>query len=314
MEKIYVLLSMDCEPVRSPENVSLATSGPVNYADSARFIRAYADKAAQYQFPVSFFIHPETAVAHPEVFWELEQNGATLGLHIHPYKIRDTRFTAHFGALSANQQRTLLAEASAVWHGAIGRRPLYFRPGTFSANDNTFQVLAELGFRGGSLSCPGRLYPDLYAVWQGAPLDPHRANATFRLMEGYLDFINVPLTVDTSRLEYRGPHAFYRDLRPDYLEADYLQTARNIVEQLLTRRPLAPVIMVVTHNDNDFTNPEDRVCRNYHTVLDAITKACAEAGVEAVGVNLEFICDLVREQTQSEGPAFVIGHDSVQAG
>jgi peptidoglycan/xylan/chitin deacetylase (PgdA/CDA1 family) len=314
MKKIYIVLSMDCEPVRSAENVSLATSGPLTYEDSARFIHAYAAKAAAYQFPVSFFIHPEVATAHPEVFLELEQNGATLGLHIHPYKIRDTRFTAHFGALSVNEQRTIVAEAGAIWHTAIGRRPLYFRSGTFSANDNTFQVLAELGFQGGSLSCPGRMYPDLYAVWAGAPLDPHRANATFRMMEGNLDFINVPLTVDASRLEQRGPHAFYRDLRPDYLEADYLQTARNIVKQLIDRKPIAPIIMVVTHNDNDFTDPQDRVCRNYHTVLQAITQACAEADVEPVGVNLEFICDLVRQQTQPDGPTFVIGHDSVQAG
>lgn len=314
MEKIYIVISMDCEPIRSPENVSLTTSGPVSYQDSARLIRAFAATSAEYHFPVSFFIHPEVAIAHPEVFLEQEQNGATIGLHIHPYKIHDTRFKSHFGALSENQQRTILAEASAVWHSAIGRRPLYFRPGTFSANDNTFRVLEDLGFRGGSLSCPGRLYPDLYAVWTGAPLDPHRANASFRLMEGNLDFINVPLTVDVSRLEHREPHSFYRGLRPDYLESDYLQTARNIVGRLKSQKPIAPIMMVVTHNDNDFTDPKDRVCQNYDTVLKAITQACAEADLEPVGVNLEFVCDLVRRQTKPDAPAFVIGHNSVQAG
>lgn len=314
MEKIYVVVSMDCEPIRSPENISLATSDPVSYKDSARFIRAFAAKSAEYQFPVSFFIHPEVAVAHPEVFWEQEKNGATLGLHIHPYKIKDTRFVSHFGALLENQQRTILAEASAVWHSAIGRRPLYFRPGTFSANDSTFRVLEDLGFLGGSISCPGRLYPDLYAVWTGAPLDPHRANASFRLMKGNLNFINVPLTVDISQPKQSGAHSFYRDLRPDYLESDYFQTARNIVERLKSQKPIVPVLMVVTHNDNDFTDPNDRVSQNYDIVLEAITKACAKADVEPVGVNLEFVCDLVHQQTDSNSPRFVIGHDSLQAG
>lgn len=82
MNSIYVVISMDCEPVRDAATVTPASSGPVSYEDSATFIRGYTQQAEQYGFPISFFVHPEVAVAHPELFLELEQEkGACLGLH-----------------------------------------------------------------------------------------------------------------------------------------------------------------------------------------------------------------------------------------
>jgi hypothetical protein len=314
MDKIYIVITMDCEPIRSAEGATQATSGPHSYEGSARFIGGFARQAANARFPVSFFIHPEVAAAHPEVFLEWEKSGACLGLHIHPYKIHRTRYRAHFGSLSAQEQTILLSEASAIWREALGRLPLYFRPGTFSANDATARVLSELGFRGGSLSCPGRLYPDLYAVWAGAPLDPHFTHASFRLMPGDLDFVNLPLTVDTSTQVTSNGRSFYRDLRPDYLKADYDQIARNIVGQLKARDPAVPIIMVVTHNDNDFTDPQDRINGNYRRVLRAIQNACEAAEVEPVGATVETVCDAVRKKIPRENADFVIGHASIQAG
>jgi peptidoglycan/xylan/chitin deacetylase (PgdA/CDA1 family) len=314
MDKIYIAVTMDCEPVRSAVGATQTTSGPLTYEDSARFIDGFAGYAQQNGFPVSFFIHPEVAQAHPQLFLDWEQKGACLGLHIHPYKINRTRYRSHFGALTPLEQTILLSEASAVWREAIGRLPIYFRPGTFSANDATFRILTELGFRGGSLSCPGRMYPDLYAVWTGAPLDPHYANEAFRLMEGNLDFVNLPLTVDVSSIATVNGRSFSRDLRPDYLEADYDEIAGNIVAQLQERNPVVPVMMVVTHNDNDFTNPQDRVCGNYHRSLQAVINACKKAGIEPVGATVESLCDLVREKIPRAAPEFVIGHASIQAG
>ena len=51
-------------------------------------------------------------------------------------------------ALSEDDQVALLSEASALWQDAMGARPLYFRPGTFSANDAVFRVLGAVGLRG----------------------------------------------------------------------------------------------------------------------------------------------------------------------
>lgn len=314
MKKIHIVITMDCEPTRSPEGATQATSGPLNYEESELSIRAYAEKSAAYGFPVSFFIHPETAIAHPGVFLDLEKSGACLGLHIHPYKIEKTRHRNHFGSLSEWEQAVLIAESSARWASVLGRRPEYFRPGTFSANDSTFGVLARLGFRGGSLSCPGRAYPDLYAVWSGTPPDPHYANPNFRLMEGDLDFVNLPLTVDFSNLETVNDRSFYRDLRPDYMQADYPKIAANIVRQIRERRPSIPMLMVVTHNDHRFDDPDDRVGRNYAVVLESIAQACKEQDIEPVGSTVSEVCELYRSSVELRPPDFVIGHASIQAG
>jgi hypothetical protein len=309
---IYVLITMDVEPAL-PADRPAATTGPLSYADSERFIRAYAALAGERGWPVSFMIHPEVTHAHPGLLLDLERDGACLGLHIHPWKFADGAYKAHFGGLRPEEQYAIVSEAVAMWYGGMGKRPRYFRPGTFSANDATFRVLADLGFRGGSVSLPGRVYPDMNAVWAGAELDPHRGHAAFRHVAGDLDFVNVPLSVDVSRVENRDGRLFHWDLRPDWQAADYRLIAGNIVGQVLARRPLAPVIHMVTHNDNDFSDPEDRVSRNYRTVLREIADACRRHGATPVGATFATIADLVREGRRRDD-AFVYAHASMLTG
>ena len=157
-------------------------------------------------YPVTLFAHPEVAVAQPGLLLELQEAGACLGMHLHPYKFDDARYPRDLGYFTAEQQTDLISSASKVWSDALGQHPRYFRGGVFSANDATFGVLAELGFHGGSVSCPGRVLPEAMAIWAGAELYPHRANLSFRQIEGDSDFVEVPISVDTSRpMERRGP-------------------------------------------------------------------------------------------------------------
>ena len=81
----------------------------------------------------------------------------------------------------------MLSRAIEMWREAFNVPPQYFRQGTLSANDSLFRVLADLGFRGGSVSLPGRVFPDKHAVWAGAPLDPHRATPTSAFSKGRLN-------------------------------------------------------------------------------------------------------------------------------
>lgn len=294
MKEVYILVTMDVEvPRQHPE-----ASGPEDWHSSEAYIRGYADLASERGFPVSFFIHPEAAARHAAMFEELKKNrGAFIdGLHLHPWKFGDGKYRAHLGGLTANEQRAVISEAIAVWQAAFGRRPLYFRPGTFSANDSTFRILADLGFRGGSVSAPGRVYLDLYSVWTAAVPDPHRPHRCFRQLEGDLPFANIPLTQDFSKLDKKGERYYHRDLRPDYDDVDHRVLVNHVVEQLAQRRPAFPVIHFVTHNDNDYTDPDNRVRRNYETVLDAILDVCAKAGLRAVGSTVEEVCDVVLRQ------------------
>ena len=290
IKKIYVVVTMDCE--RPTSETHPDASGPPDYVAAEEWTKAYASIAEEHQFPVTFFLHPEVALAQAKLFVDLERAGACLGLHLHPWRFGDGRYRAELGGLSAETARAALSEATALWQQAFGRRPVYFRPGAMSANDSTFKILEELGFRGGSVTLPGRVFPDIHSVWSGAAPDPHRAHRVFRQLEGDLDFADMPFSVDFSTINEKAGRWFHWDLRPDF-DCGHQTVAWNIVRQIKARAPAVPVVNTVTHNDHDFGDPQDRVCRNFKAVLKAIENACREEGLRPVGTTIETVCDLV---------------------
>jgi hypothetical protein len=204
---------------------------------------------------------------------------------------------AHYGGLSFEEQEELLAEASALWADAIGHKPYYFRPGTFSANDSIFRVLADQGFRGGSCTAPGRLIPEMQAIWSGGQADPHRANGNFRQAIGDLEFANVPLSADFSKI-LSGPAGrnMYADFRPDVdwpgqYGVSYGSIAANIVRQVRERAPTVPVLSTITHNHYAYCNASDPTYRRLRVMLDEMMSACDKAGIRAEGATLHNVAD-----------------------
>ena len=157
MQNIKVVMTMDCEPTTATSHPQ--ATGPANWSAGEDAVRGYVDIAAGHGLPVTLFVHPEAAVAQSALFRELENKGACLGLHMHPWKYslwrhHGHKYLAHYGGLSAIEQQEILQESSTIWAEAIGHRPYYFRPGTFSANDAIFQVLATQGFPRRLVHCP----------------------------------------------------------------------------------------------------------------------------------------------------------------
>ncbi len=296
MKEIHVVITMDCEPITTMTHGS--STGPSTWDLGERAVRGYGAIGKAFGFPITYFIHPETASEQAALFVELEQgHGACLGLHMHPWKYsmsthNGRKYLEHYGGLTEEQQRELITEASATWVNAIGRHPTYFRPGTFSANDAVFKVLNELGFRGGSCSLPGRMMPEMRAAWVGAIPDPHRGHESFRLAEGSLDFVNMPLSTDFSRaLKGKLGATFHPDLRPDIdwmkeYQLTYYDIATSIVEQLLQRKPTVPCINLVSHNHFDYSNPLDPAAARLRQAMEAIQTACDAQNIQAVGATM----------------------------
>jgi hypothetical protein len=171
----------------------------------------------------------------------------------------------------------------------MGYQPLYFRPGSFSANDDVFRVLAELGFRGGSCSVPGRVWADVETVWSGAEPDPHRANAIFRQVRGDLEFANVPVSVDfSSTIGGAKGRIMHSDLRPDTdwpgkHGLSYQTIANNILAQTVARAPRVPVIVIISHNHYEYSDDSNAVTKRLVASLDAVVAACKAAGIKPVG-------------------------------
>ncbi|HET9222127.1 MAG TPA: hypothetical protein VFO07_06470, partial [Roseiflexaceae bacterium] len=131
------------------------------------------------------------------------------------------------------------------------------RSGAFSANDATFQVLYQLGFRQGSLSVPGRDLPRDAACWTHTEQDAHYVNPSDRLRAGDLPFLELPVTSD--------PNTFYLQGHPSDLcieNSTVEDWHRPLIEQHLTRMAAAKVafraLCLYTHSGLAYYQDDDR--------------------------------------------------------
>lgn len=73
--------------------------------------------------------------------------GHEIGLHTHPYHGKNSSFPIGLHRLDFAAQKKVLSEGMEFIYDATGRFPIAHRGGAYSCNEETFQALAELGFR-----------------------------------------------------------------------------------------------------------------------------------------------------------------------
>jgi hypothetical protein len=309
MQEISVVITMDCEPSTATSHPR--ATGPRDWEMGERAVTGYVEIAREYGFPCTFFVHPETIMAQADMFKALEGAGHCVGLHMHPWKYSASRhqgskYFCHFGDLTEQDATTLLTEAATLFHQAMGRHPRWFRPGTFSANDSSFRILAALGFRGGSISAPERVYRATRSVWAGGEPDPHRANATFRQLAGDLEFGNMPLSADFSQvLTASNGRRMPADFRPDtdwkaQFGISYRSIADNIVGQVTVRAPAVPVLNAISHNMFEYRDAGDPYTQRFREMLEEMCGACVRAGLRPVGTTVADIAERAIEVRPSE--------------
>ena len=298
---VNILMTMDCESAKvdvSDHGIGMSSSGPADYAESERSIRGFVETVNAAGYPATLFLHPEVAVAHVDMVLEMQAEGACLGLHLHPYKMVDSIYKQDLGAYPEPQQRAILQKAIDAWENALGHRPRYFRAGYFSANDSTFGILEDLGFRGGSLSNPGRLLPSHFSVWKDADPYPHRAHRAFRLVSGDSSFVEVPVAVAYGRPVARG-HAGEEGYEWPYIPHTYDHEA--VVSDILGRfsedQPRLGTIVTDTHNDHNYSDPQSAASINLRCILTAIETSCEKIGLEPRGTTIAALCDRFRAES-----------------
>ena len=296
---INVILTMDCEPALfecTPLAIKLSGTGPATHEEGESSIRAYVEAADGEGYPVTLFAHPEVAVAQTALLLELQQAGACLGMHLHPYKFDPVRYPRDLGYFTAPEQVELITAATDVWSNELGQHPRFFRGGVYSANDATFGVLLELGFTGGSLSVPGRVLPRAMAIWAGAELYPHRANLSFRHIKGDSDFIEVPMSSDTSRPMESGELGEIGFEWPYVASIAYQHDAivRNVIARSIEDRAFFPTYVTNTHQDQDYADPEHPASVNLQTIFRTLRETASEFGVRLTGRTIADMCNLVR--------------------
>lgn len=114
-QKLYVLLTMDVEPVKLDSN----WTGPETATESEKCLLNYRHVAREYGFDVSLFVHSEAAALHRDILHDWQRENISLGLHIHSTKFHYPKYPLEFGAYSAEVQTEILEAGRDEWQEAL---------------------------------------------------------------------------------------------------------------------------------------------------------------------------------------------------
>lgn len=264
---IYFTVQIDCE----------ATQHAINDARlGERAIRGLGKIFNTTGIRATFMVIPSDLKAHARIYRELEREGHEIGLHIHP---ADQGYEEFLGIYGSEDQAKIVGEARNMFADLMGQLPLAFTPGYASANDHTYPVLENLGFRHGLVSIPTRNIPQCACVWGNSPRGAHYPHRYNRCLPGDVDFVEVPGTIDPESRMWGGGHP--QDLRIELVDAkNHWYTIFKDVTRQLAASDAIPVkyIKALTHNVFDYLDTRNFRRETLLGVIEAAQNICADKG------------------------------------
>ncbi len=272
MTKIFLDIQTDCEATQH------AIANPEL---GKRAVLGLRDIMAESGLKGTFMVIPSDLKVHTEIYRELDRQGHEVGLHVHP---ADQGYDEFLGVYGFEDQVEILKEAIEVFSGCMGRPPLSFTPGYGSANDHTFPALEACGFKHGLVSVPTRDLPECACVWGSSPLGCHYPHRYNRCLEGDVDFVNVPGTIDPTSRMWGGKHP--QDLRVELVDAkNHYYTIEKAIDRQLQQDVPVKYIKVLTHNTFDYSAETDFRRETLYGIIKAVTKICWQRDCELVPAN-----------------------------
>jgi len=244
---------------------------------------------------LGFCSEPEVARRQPDLFREMAELGAWSALHFQVRGYRpagaqeDYDWERTLAEYDCEEQRAVIAIARDEWEQALGMRAEDFGACCAQANDFTFPILAELGFRQSYVSCPGRHNPAAGQAWWGAFEHSHHVSAKSRLVCGELDLYECPLT--RTLVPREGPPGIFMvdDLRAERERSfeDAMAIARASVEDMMRRDHPILYVHAPTHNTWDATERSHPRRRAVETVIDVAYALAEELGLALVPASMK---------------------------
>jgi len=282
MTAFHICFTMDCESVR-PEIDDPALG--------RRAMRGYADLLARAGWRATFFVVPEQLEPMADLLTALQEEGHEIGLHFHPETAGCP--SPYLGTYAAGEQAEIIGAGQEAYRRVFGCAAVSLRPGYFSANDSTFAVAAGLGIRQTSASCPGRKMAHVAANWAGAPLFAHYVHPHNRFLEGGLDLVEIPPSVDWETLIWGGLHP--QDLRVEYTDAkNHAYLIRKVMQRQLTEDLPLKALIAFTHDTFDYADPCNFRTETARGMVDEITRFGEQLGVTLAGATLAEAGDAYR--------------------
>lgn len=263
--QLHVLFTLNCEPPAERGD----QDAPRTWDQGSRAIDSFCTRVIRAGYTPTLFAAPACVEEQDPMFEDLLRRGVEVGLFLHPPQIGDGRFKKNLGQYTGEDQRQLIEYAAEKFVSRLGQRPRSFRGGFFSASDETYRVLFELGFRQGSLSEPGRRLGGREAVWTDAPSDPYYVSPEKRGKAGTMPFLEVPVTTDPSGEIARGvPWSLLVGM------ATYEILLRPTVEYALARMDREQVpfrtLCIYSNNRHDFYTDSAQPSQSLELLFDRL--------------------------------------------
>lgn len=237
---LYINCLIDCESTQS----SLKDSDL-----GERSILGFAEVLCNYGLKGTYYAISPELEAIPSLFNTLVEEGHEVGLHLHPAE--EGPFQEFLGIYGPEDQFRIIESAKNRFANVMGYEPQGICVGYGSTNDYTCNVLYKCGFRHGMVSVPARVLPECASVHAGAPLDVHYAHRYNRVLVGDMDFVVIPLTVDSDSMMWGGKHP--QDLRVELTDAkNHWYTIEKFIRRQVEQDTALKWIQIHTHNIFEF--------------------------------------------------------------
>jgi peptidoglycan/xylan/chitin deacetylase (PgdA/CDA1 family) len=303
--KLYVLVTMDCERIRTE---SYRNDGTSSWEMSEQAVVGMAEVVREHGMKGTFLPTPATAAKQSALFRQIAAEGFEVGMQFHCDSFRNGEYTQVLGSYGLEQQREILSLAKADWEDAMGMTMVTYRSGYLSANDHTFPILADLGVKQSSCSKPGRYNPAVAALWYGAPVYAHRASAISRLTDGDLDLVEVPVSSHPGERFSLRSSFDPTDPRPDsnHPFAVYRQLIDAVLWEMEMLEPPVKTFTILTHNTVPYTDKNDsRTC--ILTGMLRYLKSREGDGWEIVPATLVDVRQALLAVTDASADGFALG-------
>jgi peptidoglycan/xylan/chitin deacetylase (PgdA/CDA1 family) len=279
----HVCWSIDCESCRKEINdVELGKKS----------ILGFCRLLEEYGFRGTLFLMPEEIVHMPDLLGKMAEMGHETALHLHPDESGYP--TGYLGCYSAAMQEEIVEKALDEFSRVLGLKPVSVRTGFGSANDLTFLVLNKLGFDQSSCSFPGRKMSGQASNWAGAPLFTHYVHPYNRFLEGGLDLIEMPVSVDWETMIWGGIHP--QDLRVEFTDAkNHGFLIRKIMKRQISDGLSFKALLPFTHNLFDYSDKQNFRHETMRGMLEEMIKTAREHQHELLGTTLKDAANRFRQ-------------------
>jgi hypothetical protein len=261
--QLHILFTLNCEPPRTKVN----PEAPKTWEFGCRAMEGFCTRVFRAGYTPTLFAASECIEEQQPFFEDMAQRGAEIGLLLHPPQIGDGRFTKCLGQYPAEDQRTFIDYAAEKCADRLGSRPQSFRGGLFSANDATYRVLFDLGFRQGSLSEPGRQIARFESDWAGAPHDAHYVDAEQKKQTGSLPFLELPVTTDLRGEVVKGVPLTLQ-LAMGTFDALLKPTIEYALERMDREQTAFRMLCIAGANRFDYYGEQDPASESLEALLD----------------------------------------------